>query len=342
MYPATPNFLRACLKMWRQPSWLPVKRLPAAGLANSHHGSRGWKPLYWQARKPAATVLLAIATAFPASTGLRAASNFDAQHSLSWGSNIGWLNWRGDEANGVEVDQFVGSGFLYAANVGWINLGSGVPADGMNYQNNSATDFGVNVGPQGHLSGFAYGANIGWINFAPIGQPRIDLGTSRLSGYVYGANVGWINLGDSTYDLQIESLAAGQDADRDGIPDAWEVAYANDLSTLTVSGDFDHDGNSDLGEYFADTDPTDATDHLRILKFSISPDRASSVLTWRTRASRQYVVELRTDIGSSGQWVDSGLGLLSADGPSLSREIPQQAGGSQHYFRIRAVRPLSR
>ena len=47
--------LRVCLKMWRQPSWLPVRRLPAASLANGPADSRGWKPLYWQARKPVTT-----------------------------------------------------------------------------------------------------------------------------------------------------------------------------------------------------------------------------------------------------------------------------------------------
>lgn len=33
---------------------------------------------------------------------------------------------------------------IYGANVGWINMGSGDPANHIQYQNNSATDFGVN------------------------------------------------------------------------------------------------------------------------------------------------------------------------------------------------------
>src|SRR5438094_111575 len=80
---------------------------------------------------------------------LEAASSFGPDHSLSWGANIGWMDWRGDDEHGVEIGQFVCSGYIYAANVGWINLGSGTPLNGFSYQNNSATDFGVNVGEHG-------------------------------------------------------------------------------------------------------------------------------------------------------------------------------------------------
>ena len=42
--------------------------------------------------------------------------------------------------------------------------GSGAPANGIRYQNNDGTDFGVNVLPDGSLRGLAWGANIGWIS----------------------------------------------------------------------------------------------------------------------------------------------------------------------------------
>ena len=144
--------------------------------------------------------------------------------------------------------------------MGWIDLGNGLPANGMSYQNNSSSDFGVNVGPRGELTGYAYAANVGWINFSPGGQPHLDLKTGTLGGFIYGANVGWIGLGDAANTLRIDFLDEGTDSDGDGIPDIWELSHADNLGQLGSNHDLDGDGFSDLEEYLADTDPTDPTD----------------------------------------------------------------------------------
>src|SRR5947207_11503628 len=132
-------------------------------------------------------------------TSAQAASNINSTNNATWGANVGFLNWRGDVTNGAVIGEYVLGGFVYSANVGWINLGSYNPANHIQYQNNSATDFGVNftkITPTiANLRGFAYGANIGWINFENTGNPTIDLTTNRLHGFAYGANVGWINVG---------------------------------------------------------------------------------------------------------------------------------------------------
>lgn len=285
--------------------------------------------------RPLLKTFFRLATAVNVLTHAWAASNFNAVDSFSWASNLGWLNWRGDVQNGVEVDQFICAGFLYSANAGWINMGNGAPSNGIAYQNNSASDFGVNVDSAGNLTGFAYGANIGWINFAASGRPQIDLHTGRLTGFVYGANVGWFNLGDVTFAPRVDTLAAGRDSDGDGIPDAWEISHVGNLTSLTATGDFDHDGQSDLEEYLADTDPTDPADNLRIVSFSLT------TLTWTTRPTRQYSLQSRSSFDPAAAWVDSGLGVLSATGPNLSTPIPSGFAGTQRYFRVQAVRPLS-
>lgn len=47
------------------------------------------------------------------------------------------------------------------------------------------------------------------------------------------------------------------DTDADGIPDAWEkIFFANDLTKLSRTGDFDKDGATDLQEYQRDSNPT--------------------------------------------------------------------------------------
>src|SRR6516164_9428175 len=93
-----------------------------------------------------------------------AGTTIDASNHYAYGANIGWMDWRGDTNNGVVIGLRFCSGWIYGANVGWICLGSGAPANGLQYQNNSAADYGVNVDPSGNLRGYAYGANIGWIN----------------------------------------------------------------------------------------------------------------------------------------------------------------------------------
>ena len=113
---------------------------------------------------------------------VRAATTIDSVNRHAWGANLGWVDWYADGANGAVIGQYVCSGYIYSANVGWINLGSGSPANGIQYQNNSATDFGVNQDGLGNLRGYAYGANIGWINFENTGAPKADLGTGKLSG----------------------------------------------------------------------------------------------------------------------------------------------------------------
>ena len=83
---------------------------------------------------------------------LRAGTSIDPVNRYAYGANIGWLNGVADTNNGAVMGDYVCSGFFYSANVGWINLGSGSPTNGIQYQNLSASDFGVNNDGLGNLS----------------------------------------------------------------------------------------------------------------------------------------------------------------------------------------------
>ena len=190
----------------------------------------------------------------------QAASNINPTNNSSWGANVGFVNWRGDVTNGGVIGEYVLGGFIYGANVGWINLGSYNPANHIQYQNNSATDFGVNFTKAtptiANLRGFAYGANIGWINFENTGNPTIDLTTNRLHGFAYSANAGWINLGELGVILQSDSIAPGIDTDGNGLPDGFEATFFGQLG-IDPNADSDGDGESNLSEYRSGTNPTD-------------------------------------------------------------------------------------
>src|ERR1051325_411487 len=191
------------------------------------------------------------------------ATTINPTNKFAYGANLGWMDWRGDTNSGTVIGEFVCSGYLWAANVGWIHLGSNAPANGVQYRNNSATDYGVNHDGQGNLRGFAYGANIGWVNFENTGAPEVDLKTGRLSGSIYSANCGWISLNNAFAFLQTDSLAPGADVGGNGLPDAWERTYFGVVG-VNPNADADGDGFSNQQEFVAGTNPTDTADRLRV------------------------------------------------------------------------------
>ncbi len=268
------------------------------------------------------------------------ASNFSAADSSSWSANVGWIDWRHNVSSGVEIDQFVASGFIYSPNIGWLNLGSGRPINGIAYQNSTASDFGVNLDSEGNLRGYAYSANVGWINFEAIGQPQLDLSTGRLTGFAYGSNIGWISLSGSGYTLRVDFVGNGRDSDEDGIPDAWELQHGNSLNALSRTGDIDGDGHTDLEEYLADTDPADPTDRLSILKMELRPGGNVS-LTWRSSTKRQYGIQSAGFLSDNGLWNNLVPRVISGSGSIETHELSVPSGETQGFFRLQVVRPLA-
>lgn len=281
-----------------------------------------------------------LALLLAAAASVRGATTINPTHAHAWGANVGWINWRADGANGAIIGEFFCSGHLYGANVGWINLGNGTPANQRQYQNNSASDFGVNLDVQGNLRGLAYGANVGWLVFEDKGAPKVDLRTGRLSGFIYGANVGWISLSNAVAFVQTDQLAPAADSDADGLPDAWELNYTSNLVALTGTGDRDGDGLTDAQEYQADTSPVDARDALRITSFEVSSDRARVSLAWTTKATRQYQLQHRESLAPATGWTNTLRPLEPDAGGTTTRtlEVPPARAG---FFRVLAIRPLA-
>lgn len=267
---------------------------------------------------------------------LRAATSITPTNHFAYGANIGWIEARGDVANGAVIGEYVCSGYLWAANVGWISLGGGVPANGIRYQNNSASDWGVNHDGLGNLRGYAYGANIGWIAFETNGAPKVDLATGKLSGYAYSANCGWISLSNAHAHVQTAYLAPGADTDGDGIADGWELTYTNTLTAFTAATDTDRDGATDLQEYLADTSPLDAGDRLRITSFrrGLPGNPTRCEMTWSSKPSRLYGMDYRTafDTNAWAEWV-------VFPWPGVNNSAWDDFG-AQRFYRIKALRPL--
>ncbi len=273
---------------------------------------------------------------------VHASTTIDPFNKYAYGANIGWMDWSGgsgDTANGAVIGAYVCSGYIYSANVGWINLGNGSPANGIQYQNNSATDFGVNQDGLGNLSGYAWGANIGWITFEQTyGEPTINMITGQMSGYVWSANCGWISLSNAVAYVQTDAISPGA-LDSNGLPIAWELTY---FGTTGVNPNADPTGKGvSIGQdYLAGTNPTNAESILRITDGSFTSGGTSATLTWDSVPTRYYYI-LKTPSLGSPVWVDSGLGLISPSAGSSTTAGFSYTIAPTRFYRVEAVRPLT-
>ena len=50
----------------------------------------------------------------------RGQSTIDSANRFAHGANVGWMDWRADATSGAVIGEYVCSGFIYAANIGWI------------------------------------------------------------------------------------------------------------------------------------------------------------------------------------------------------------------------------
>lgn len=275
-----------------------------------------------------------------ATVSLAAQSTINNSNRFGYGANIGWMDWKADGANGVGVGEYHLRGYIYAANVGWIYLGSGSPANGIAYQNNSAIDYGVNHDGLGNLRGYAWGANIGWINFESTGAPHFSLFTGKLSGDIWSANCGWISLSNAVAYLQTDSMIPGPDSDSDGLADAFELIHRGGLSAMNGSTDSDGDGSSDLSEYLAGTNPMNTNSLLTITAFNSSLSNSLYTLTWKSEQTRGYYLQTRSNLNVGTPWVTHSLGQIMPDaGPVTTRTATDSPTG-ERYIQVKAVRPL--
>lgn len=269
------------------------------------------------------------------------ASNVDPAHSWSRSAFIGDVDWRPNSELGASINQFYCSGFLHGAQIGWIQIGSGAPLDGVRFRNDSADDFGVNVLPGGELRGFAYGANIGWIAFEQTGNPRVDWSTGRLAGKIYSANAGWIWLDEAGASVRVESIGKPQDLDGDSLPDAWEISRAGSLTVLAPASDSDLDGQTDRDEFLAGTNPLDRMEKLGPILLVDGSGTAEMALQWPSKAGHLYQIEKRSSLEPGSAWQTLNPAPVLGVGGQMQFALSPQAL-SPGFFRVRAFPPLSK
>jgi hypothetical protein len=257
-----------------------------------------------------------------------AAGNVDQTNKHAWAENAGWVNFA--PTNGGVTVHFSGArgyltGYAWGENIGWVKLGdnSGGP-----YDNDSSTDWGVNLDAAGKLSGYAWGENVGWVKFDPDhSELTIDMATGRFDGYAWGENIGWIRFQGHAPDYSVRTVAF--DRQPLGTPNWW-------LALHGVGEDYDDgDGVQAWKEYVADTDPTNPGSRLEITGIHMLPEGLR--VEWRGgNLATQYLQVLGNLGATSEQWST----ILTNAPPTLTATNVIDAGATNQtlFYRIRAVR----
>jgi len=125
------------------------------------------------------------------------------------------------------------------------------------------------------------------------------------------------------------------DSDNDGLPDHGELQYANDLNTLTGTGDPDGDGIDNRAEFAAGTDPSDASSFARISAMVFEPANQRFRLTVNSGGNGRFHTMYREADLSGAAWT-------TATGNTASPEFfhaPFGPSVDQQFFRVRIMPP---
>jgi subtilisin family serine protease len=122
------------------------------------------------------------------------------------------------------------------------------------------------------------------------------------------------------------------DADGNGLPDWWEQEYFGQLTGTDPAADPDHDGASNLAEWLAGTNPTDASSCLRV--FAESADLTSGfTVRWPSVEGKTYRLERATNLLTG---FDSVVRTNIAATPPLNSETDTAIlPGDARYYRVR-------
>ena len=113
--------------------------------------------------------------------------------------------------------------------------------------------------------------------------------------------------------LQRRDYTLGEDADGDGLPDAWELwmmelnprageaGEPDDLASFRPDADSDRDGMSNMQEFLAGTDPFSSTDLFSIVGFEQVPGTQLAAITFKTSVDRLYHV-LVSETADGADW----------------------------------------
>lgn len=148
------------------------------------------------------------------------------------------------------------------------------------------------------------------------------------------------------FDQTAAYLPTGADTDGDGIPDAWEFFHYNRggtydamvaaLTNAVADSDDDNDGQSNMHEYVANTDPHDPASVLKADAIATVSSHVVQV-TVRSSPQRNYTLLKSFDAGQGNSWVPITSPTVGTDG-NLTL-LDTNADDAQRFYRVAVSLP---
>ncbi len=124
-----------------------------------------------------------------------------------------------------------------------------------------------------------------------------------------------------------------RDTDGDGLADDWEQQYFGDPTNASASADSDNDGFTNLQEFLAGTDPTNAMSALRIT--AISQNGSNFVVNHSAVAGKRYEFQSTGNL-LTGNW--TGIATNTAINTGVSQFTdPGAASLTNRFYRVRLL-----
>ena len=124
-----------------------------------------------------------------------------------------------------------------------------------------------------------------------------------------------------------------KDTDGDGLPDDWEQQYFGSTTGASANADADGDGFTNLQEFLAGTDPTNAASALRIT--TVSLNGSDFVINYDAVASKKYELQSTLDLTTSN-WTGITTNTALSTGPAQFTD-PGGAAVTNQFYRVRLL-----
>jgi hypothetical protein len=124
------------------------------------------------------------------------------------------------------------------------------------------------------------------------------------------------------------------DPDGDGMPFDWEQANGMNPNLADGHGDLDGDGDSNLGEYFANTDPQNSASFFRLTSAVLTGPGVVRI-TFTARPNRTHILRRSTDLLT---WTD----IRTEPAQATERMVTfddSPPGGLRAFYRLVALGP---
>ncbi len=171
-----------------------------------------------------------------------------------------------------------------------------------------------------------------------------DTGLSCGQTYYYRVRA-YDDAGGSPYSNIANANTSPDDLDCDGIADSWMQQYfghpfgqASDNSRAT--DDADGDGQNNLAEFLAGTDPTNSASAFRIIE--VRPDDADILIAWTAVGGKWYVLQTTTGYGGSfsNDFVDLDAAFFAfgtGETEMAVRHLGAATNAPARFYRVRLV-----